>query len=318
MVYNCIVCNENNVKEVFEVEELQLGIGDKFNYQLCQNCSSLQIQNPPQDLSKYYPNEAYYSFNLDLKINNKADALRRIKASYLLFNQNKFLGKLLSIGYKMPDYLEWMKYSKTKFDDSILDIGTGNGSLLARLFNVGFTNLTGIDPFINESKNYGAINIEKKSVFEVERKYKTIMLHHALEHMFEPLKVMQKVYDILEPKGSCLVRIPIMGNYGWQHYKTFWCGVDAPRHIFIPSEKGLRELVEAAGFTIEKFVYDSSDYVVWCSEQYQKHIPLHDARSYNVNKNAFSKAEISKFKTDISNANENNNGDTAAVYLRKH
>lgn len=314
---NCIVCNHSNVKEIFEVEELQLGIGDKFNYQLCASCGSMQIQNPPADLSIYYPNESYYSFNLSLNVKAKADILRKIKASYLLFNQNKLAGSILSIGYKMPDYLEWMKYTQTKFDDKILDVGTGNGSLLARLFNVGFTNLTGIDPFINEGKNYGAIHIERKSIFDVEKKYNTIMLHHALEHMFEPVKVLQKVYDILEPNGSCLVRIPVMGNYGWQHYKTYWCGIDAPRHIFIPSEKGLKQMAEKTGFTIEKFVYDSSDYVVWCSEQYQQHIPLHDSRSFNANKTAFTKQQINNFKASIAKANAQGNGDTAAIYLRK-
>ena len=37
-------------------------------------------------------------------------------------------------------------------------------------------------------------------------------------------------------------------------------------------------LATAAGFEIEKVEYDSNNYVIWCSEQYLKGIPLHADR----------------------------------------
>ncbi len=45
-----------------------------------------------------------------------------------------------------------MRIPEIKFRDRILDVGCGNGSLLAQLLKIGFTNLTGVDPFINEEK----------------------------------------------------------------------------------------------------------------------------------------------------------------------
>ena len=120
------------------------------------------------------------------------------------------------------------------------------------------------------------------------------MMHHSLEHMFDPWKVLKKAWQLLNNGKRLLVRIPIMGNYGWQRYKNYWCGIDAPRHIFIPSEKGMRLLVEQAGFSVEKLEYDSSDYVIWSSEQYLKGIPLHAPNSRMLNKknSVFSKKEI--------------------------
>jgi hypothetical protein len=110
-----------------------------------------------------------------------------------------------------------------------------------------------------------------------------------------------------------------MGNFGWQHYKTFWCGLDAPRHIFIPSEKGMRMLAADAGFEIEKVEYDSNNYVIWCSEQYVKGISLQAAESWSMNreKSLFTKEKIKQFQEIIIAENKKNNGDTAAYYLKK-
>lgn len=320
MISTCILCGNIEGNVLYSVKELQLGLGENFTYQLCGSCGSMQLQDIPGNLGKYYPNEDYYSFNLGLQVRKKADTLRKIKAGYLLFGKNKLLGSLLSIGYKLPEQLQWMKDLGPKYDDAILDIGTGNGSLLARLFQIGFTNLTGIDPFINESKDYGSIKILKKDIYGVTEQYDVVMMHHSLEHMFEPKKVLAQAMKIIKPGGSLMIRIPIMAHYGWQQYGVYWCGIDAPRHIFIPSEKQMRVLAAQAGFTVEKWYYDSSDYLIWSSEQYKQGIPLHDPKSHMFNKDGssqFSKEDIKRFRAIMKVENEKGNGDTAVICLRK-
>eukprot|EP01136_Pigoraptor_vietnamica_P016531 Opistho-1_new@60585 len=302
MTTACLLCGNTDNNQLYKVKELQLGLEEYFNYQLCGSCGSMQLQDVPDNLGKYYPNEDYYSFKLDLNIRKKADTLRKIKADYLLFGKNQLLGRLLSIGYKLPEQFQGMKDLGAKYDDAILDIGTGNGSLLSRLFQVGFTNLTGIDPFINESQDHGSIRILKKDIYEVTEQYDIVMMHHSLEHMFEPQKVLTQAMQITKPGGAVMIRIQIMGNYGWQTYGVYWCGIDAPRHIFIPSAKQMRKLAEDAGFTVEKFYYDSSDYLIWSSEQYKVGMPLHDPKSHMFNKDGssmFSKETIKRFRATM-------------------
>ena len=319
MTTACILCGNTHNNQLYKVKELQMGLDEYFDYQLCGSCGSMQLQNVPTDLGKYYPNEDYYSFKSDLKIAAKADNLRKIKADYLLFGKNKILGSLLSIGYKMPEQLQWMKDVNAQYDDAILDIGTGNGSLLARLFQIGFTNLTGIDPFINASHDYGSIKILKKDIYEITQQYDVVMMHHSLEHMFEPLRVLQQAMKITKPGGRVMVRIPIMGNYGWQKYGVFWGGIDAPRHIFIPSEKQMCLLAEQAGFVIDKFYYDSPISMIWLSEQHKNGMHLYhpDSHIFDSPKGMFGKEDVKSFRAILKKQNQNGNGDTAVICLRK-
>ncbi|MEO6612339.1 MAG: class I SAM-dependent methyltransferase [Chitinophagaceae bacterium] len=315
----CLICHNETGNELITLKELQLGLGETFTYQLCSGCGSMQLLDPPADFTRYYPNEDYYSFTSGIKELRKPGYLRTAKASYLLYGQHKVAGSLLSIGYKLPEFYDWMLGTKAQLTDAILDVGCGSGLLLGKLYKMGFTNLIGIDPFINEEHDFGEVKILKKEMEEMTGKFDVIMMHHALEHMAHPLEAMKKAHDLLNDNKYLLVRIPIMGNYGWNTYKEYWAGLDAPRHLFIPSEKGMRLLAEQAGFELEKLEYDTVDYLIWCSEQYKNGMSLYAKGSHMLDKknSSFSKQKIREYKKILADANAKNYGDTAAFYLRK-
>jgi 2-polyprenyl-3-methyl-5-hydroxy-6-metoxy-1,4-benzoquinol methylase len=318
-ILTCKVCGNTSNNKQHHIKEMQLGLREMFTYMECAGCGCMQLQNIPADMGKYYPNEGYYSFNLGLDVRRKADTLRKIKAGYHIYGKNKLLGSLLSIGYKTPDYYSWIKNAGVNYNDAILDVGTGNGSLLLNLFKIGFTNLTGIDPFIEKDRQYGKINIYKKSVFEMEGQFDLIMLHHAFEHMDEPLKVLQKLYTLIK-KGQCLlIRTPVMSMYSWNKYGLNWMDLDAPRHIIIHSLKSMALLAIQAGFELRKIEFDGNYMSLIGSDQYAKDIALPDPKSYMVNKAAsgYSKADIEQFKNINQQNNINEQADQAAFYLFK-
>ncbi len=279
----------------------------------------MQLMDPPADFTRYYPNEDYYSFTSGIKKLKKPGYLRTAKTNYLLYGKNPVTGSLLSIGYKLPEFYTWMIHTKAQLNDAILDVGCGSGMLLGKLYKMGFTNLTGIDPFINEEYDYGAVKIFKKEIEDMTGRFDVIMMHHALEHMANPLKALKKAHSLLNDNKYLLVRIPVMGNYGWNTYREYWAGLDAPRHLFIPSEKGMRLLAEQAGFELTKLEYDTVDYLIWCSEQYKKGMSLYAPGSHMLDKknSSFSKEQINEYKRILADANAKNYGDTAAFYLRK-
>jgi SAM-dependent methyltransferase len=315
----CKVCGNTNNNKPHQIKEMQLGLREMFTYIECGNCGLMQLQDIPDNLGKYYPNEGYYSFNIGLDIRLKADILSKLKASYLIYGKNKLAGSILSMGYKMPDYYSWIKNAGVQYNDAILDVGTGNGSLLLNLFKIGFENLTGIDPFIEKDQQYGAINIYKKSIFDIEGQFDYIMLHHAFEHMDEPLKVLLQLNKLIKRGKYVLIRTPVMSMYSWNKYGVNWMDLDAPRHIIIHSLKSMELLAKQAGFELRKIEFDGNYMSLIGSDQYAKGIALPDAGSYMVNKEAsgYNKNDIDGFKAISKQNDKNKQADQAAFYLFK-
>lgn len=315
----CKICENIQNNKLYKVKEMQLGLREEFEYLQCDNCGCMQLLNIPSNFEKYYPNEDYYSFNTQANVAAKPNWLRKTKTDYLLYGKNPFLGELFSIGYKIPEYYEWVKIPGVKRDDAILDVGSGNGALLMDLFKIGFTNLTGIDPFLNKEMDENKIKILKKNIFEIHGLYDFIMLHHAFEHMDEPVKVLMRLREMLLPEKYILIRVPLMEMYGWKTYNTDWVGLDAPRHIFIHTIKSMKILAMESGLEIKKIVFDSGPYHIWASEQYKKDIPLMATNSYMANpqNSFFNKADIKKIKKITDKTNLEQEGDQAAFYLYK-
>ena len=318
---NCKICGNGLNNTTYILQERMFGYKDEFEYMQCGNCGCLQIASIPENLDKYYPRDQYFSFINNNAVNYPAlsKLFRRIQSNYLLFGKNKFLGSLLCLGYQVPDYYEWLKKVKAGFNSSILDIGCGSGELLFQLQRLGFKNLTGTDPFIENDIFENDVKIYKKNIYELDGEYDFVMMNHAFEHMDNPLGVLKRAYELLKPGSYLLVRIPVIESYCWQHYGVYWAPLDAPRHFYIHSLKSMELLSEQAGFEIKGMIHDGTALQFWGSEQYKKDISLMAENSYNINKHKsiFTKAQMNQFKKRIKDLNSSKMGGDAAFYLYK-
>ena len=319
-VMKCRICENGTGNRIFRAREMTFGLRDEFTYFQCANCKCLQIEEIPENMSKYYPSD-YYSFNLAPKSENLIKrVVRRERDYYALFNRG-FIGGFL---YRMfPSPVQLRSLSRVNFltkDSIILDVGCGNGHFIRLLKEFEFKHLVGIDPYLRKEIDYGNhVKILKKSIHEISGKYDLVMFFSSFEHIPDPFETLQSVGRLLSRKGTCLIRIPIVDSWAWRKYKENWVQMDAPRHFFVHSYRSMQILAEHTGFYIKKSICDSVPLQFYGSEQYKRDIPLVADNSWKVNpsKSIFTKKEIKVFKEKAKWLNSKGEGDQVVFYLEK-
>ena len=320
----CLVCGDTREKIRIVTREMMFGTREKFEYVQCAGCGCLALSGRPADMARYYPAD-YYSFSgyVPQRDNTLLKFLRRRRAAFLIKDRD-IIGRLVCavkpLELLLVEYASWLRNCHAYFDSRLLDVGCGKGRFVRELAWNGFTNLVGVDAFINVDKiSEPGIIIRRGSINDVEGHFDCIMLHHSFEHMDDPLAVCRHIVRLLKKDGYALIRMPTVSSYAWEHYKEHWVQLDAPRHIFLHSLESMKILADKAGLIIRDIVFDSTDFQFWASEQYQRDIPLNDPRSYGRNHAAgiFTEEQITEFQQKAAQLNAQKQGDQVCVYLTR-
>ena len=313
----CKICsNENNNKQYY-FKEMMFGLEEEFLYYQCSKCNCLQINKIPENMTNYYP-QNYYSFSGFPKRKKIKRQIKSLKDNYALFKKG-FIGKILFCLKPNHDLRE-LAYLNLKKTDRIMDVGCGSGYLLYSLKELGFETVLGVDPFIEKDIVYpNGLKILKKDLSDITGEWDLIMFHHSFEHISNPADIIKHVSQKLSNKGRCLIRIPTVSSYAWEHYRENWVQLDAPRHFFLHSKESIAYLAEKYGLSLNQVKYDSKSFQFWGSEQYKAGITLNAENSYlqNPKQSIFTKTQIKEFDKKAKQFNKNNQGDQAAFLLTK-
>lgn len=308
----CKICGNEKQNKTHAAKEMMFGYRDVFLYFQCAECDCLQIEHIPKNMDKYY-SDNYYSYQASPYKNKFKKLLAVLRNKYALFGVG-VIGKLLYI--MAPDKrLRSLSSLSITRDTSILDVGCGAGRLLHVLKEVGIKNLLGVDPFNEKDIQYeNGLKIQKKEIHEITSKWNVIMFHHSFEHIPNPTETLATVVNLLTFNGHCIIRIPIVPCYAWEHYGVNWVQLDAPRHFFIHSVKSMNIMAAKVGLEVYKVDYDSTALQFKGSELYLKNIPLMAERSKT---SIFSIREKYAFKKHAKELNKRGQGDQAVFYLRR-
>lgn len=271
----CRICSNADSNVIHHVREMAFGLRESFRYLECGSCGCLQLLDIPADLARYYP-PTYYSFQEHGTVKT---FLRRRWASHA-YGKPNLLGKTLETVFFQNTAMMAVRRSGAGIRDRILDVGCGSGRLLLDLAYLGFTDLTGADPFISHDLTYPeGVKVFKAQLSQMKGPFDLIMLHHSYEHMDAPEAVMLDLRSLLTAKGQVLLRIPVASSYAWRHYGVHWINLDAPRHLFLHTFKSIEMLGSKAGLKVASIIHEGNDEQFWGSEQFSNDIPTNDPRS---------------------------------------
>lgn len=294
-MYKCQVCGNFEDNKPFFAQEMMFGFREKFEYFECTHCGCVQIVDIPADLGKYYPEE-YYA------------------------GQEKLpdLPKPINMGEPVR---YWVELAGVGLDAAILDVGSARGHMLLDLHEAGYSNLTGVDPYIEKDLNLKpGVRVLNRTLNNLEGSYDFIMLHHSYEHMPDPVGTLKNLHRLLKPNQLLLLRIPVASSYAWKKYGKDWVQLDPPRHLFLHTDKSIGILAKKVGFSIEKEIYDSNSFQFYGSELYQRGITLVESFPtllQNLDEFIFSYDELQEFEDRAAILNHKQEGDQACFYLRK-
>ncbi|SDH08981.1 Methyltransferase domain-containing protein [Paraburkholderia phenazinium] len=136
----------------------------------------------------------------------------------------------------------------------LLDIGCGSGDFLLQAKQMGWQTL-GIDLDskaceIAQSKGLRVINGGFEQVGNLDDKFDCLFCSHILEHTYDPIHLLNLMKSVLNPNGTILLSLPNSQSAFRHYFGKEWRGLEAPRHIAIPSAAGLKEKLEQLGFHV--------------------------------------------------------------------
>lgn len=316
----CRICG-NEQSETFRAKEMVIGTREVFDYASCPKCSTIQIAEIPSDLAVYYPQNYYSLQQIDNSSRHgKLKSRLLVKRDMDILGIKKtFLGAIMKKAKPASFDSMYLAYAYVyqqlheRKNIRIHDAGCGNGSFLKYFHDLGFTGLSGSDPFLDKDLDYGNYSVMRKELSEIDQHFDVIMLNHVIEHVTDPRSYLKTVFEKLNPNGECLVRTPMSTSVGYESYREHWVGLEPPRHLHIFDTAYFKEMCSSIGFACYEVKYDAIGWHYEASEAYSRGISLNEIPA----KNPFTEEQLAQFEAMAATANKANRGDTVAYYLKK-
>jgi SAM-dependent methyltransferase len=136
---------------------------------------------------------------------------------------------------------------------SVLEVGCGNGEKLAQLQKMGWK-VTGqeIDPVAADlaSKRSGAnvlVGPLESCDFAGET-FDLVLSSHVIEHVFDPIAFLETIRSLTSRGGASIHYTPNTRSLSYLVTRSYWRGLEPPRHLVLLGPKSARACFLAAGF----------------------------------------------------------------------
>lgn len=236
----CPVCQSANITLWSKAKDYEyFSTPDEFSYYSCSDCQTIFIDPVPIDLLNIIYPSNYYSF-----VSKKKNIVVRLKE----WLDKSFFRKILK--------------QLTTDSINVLDIGGGTGWMLDILKKtdprISFTQVADIDPqakAIAEQNGHAYFEGIVED-FNTDKKFDLILMLNLVEHVADPLAVLQKAESLLSPGGIIVIKTPNTVSWDARLYRrSYWGGLHCPRHWVIFSEKSFRLLLNKTQLSVKQLTY---------------------------------------------------------------
>jgi 2-polyprenyl-3-methyl-5-hydroxy-6-metoxy-1,4-benzoquinol methylase len=142
----------------------------------------------------------------------------------------------------------WLMRFPRKAGGRLLDVGCGAGGFLKQMQQLGWT-VQGVDFDAQAVATARALGLDVRlgGIEAAEGSFDAIALNHVIEHVHDPLALLQACAQALNTTGALWVATPNLQSFGHSRYGRFWRGLEAPRHLQLFTAASLGSLLLRAG-----------------------------------------------------------------------
>lgn len=246
---NCYLCNSPGKFIYQKLIDRLFDASGEWNFRKCSNseCGLVWLDPMPllEDIAKAY--NTYYTHEIE-------------------YTQQNFVGRLLKAIYHkvkiIPAYIFGLKaqelqlesmYLKNVKPGSLLDVGCGSGKFLHQMYLAGWK-VKGIDfdpkvvKQVCAKYDFDVRCGSLESMGYQNNSFDAVTMSHVIEHVHDPIALLQECYRILKSTGYLVVTTPNINSWGHQKFKNNWRGLEPPRHLHIFSINTLEQCAKKAGF----------------------------------------------------------------------
>lgn len=137
----------------------------------------------------------------------------------------------------------------------LLDVGSAAGDKLIKMQRLGWR-AVGVEPSAKaaaEARRHHHLDVRAGTLEDQNfpgAAFDAVSLISVVEHLPNPLSVLQEVFRVLAPGGHALIDVPNFDSHLRSVFDTCWTQYAYPQHLTLFTEKTLRALVQKAGFEV--------------------------------------------------------------------
>ena len=268
-VPNCPVCGSSKRSPLYQdLEDLVFGVAPgRWDLAQCRHCDSAWLDPRPSPASLGRAYKKYFTHSAsDQPIIRRIGILRTVLHDAI----NDYLNSRFGL-HRKPSIAggHWLirlvpplrAAADTKarhlppLPDSggrLLDIGFGNGGFLALAEEIGW-DAEGIDfdaSAVETARSRG-LKVRHGNVTELHTDgagFDVITLSHVVEHVQQPVLLLEQVFGLLKPGGTLWCETPNLNARGHRVFGRYWRGLEPPRHLVLFKTSTLFEIATAIGF----------------------------------------------------------------------
>lgn len=269
----CICCQSEGTYLYKNLKDRLFGVVGEWHLKKCNNNECGLIWQDPmpieEDLGFAY--QSYYTHQ-DALASVKCGRLKQcLKDLYLSAKQsylaNKYGYSTTKVGliYKLLGYLLYLTPNRRASVDfevfyldalpsggKLLEIGCGSGVMLKGMQDRGWQ-VEGLD-FDSQAvsnANHKGLKVRLGGLVEQDylaNSFDAIVMSHVIEHVYNPIQIIEECYRLLKPKGRLILITPNNFSLGHAKFKNNWRGLEPPRHLNIFNSQTLIKLLKINKF----------------------------------------------------------------------